>query len=155
NQMKRLAPQVPVIFGGWHASLLPEQTVREPYVDMVVRGQGELTLLEIVENLTAGRDHTGIPGTNWRRGGDVHRAPERPVASLDSLPMPAFHLADMDAYERACGVRKLAYATSVGCPYACNYCTDMVFYKRRFHGLSAERVAGELAALVPRYRIAE
>ncbi len=70
-------------------------------------------------------------------------------------PVPAFDLVDFDAYERACGVRKLAYATSVGCPYACNYCTDMVFYKRRFNALSAERVAGELAALVTRYRIAE
>jgi anaerobic magnesium-protoporphyrin IX monomethyl ester cyclase len=74
---------------------------------------------------------------------------------LESLPVPAFDLVDFDAYERACGVRKLAYATSVGCPYACNYCTDMVFYKRRFNALSAERVAGELAALVTRYRIAE
>ena len=43
-----------------------------------------------------------------------------------------------------CGVRKLAYATSVGCPYACNYCTDMVFYKRRFNALSAERVVAEM-----------
>jgi radical SAM superfamily enzyme YgiQ (UPF0313 family) len=77
------------------------------------------------------------------------------VKSLEMLPTPAFDLVDFDAYERACGVRKLAYATSVGCPYACNYCTDMVFYKRRFNALSAERVAGELAALVTRYRIAE
>ncbi len=72
------------------------------------------------------------------------------------LPTPAFDLVDFDAYERACGVRKLAYATSVGCPYACNYCTDMVFYKRRFNALSAgARSHGELAALVTRYRIAE
>ena len=77
------------------------------------------------------------------------------VQPLDSLPMPAFDLVDFDAYQRLCGARKLAYATSVGCPYACNYCTDMVFYKRRFNALSAERVAGELAALVTRYRIEE
>jgi len=56
----------------------------------------------------------------------------------------------MDAYERASGIRKLAYATSVGCPYACNYCTDMVFYKRRFHGLSAQRVTREVPDLVAR-----
>ncbi len=81
--------------------------------------------------------------------------PERRVQPLDTLPTPAFDLVDFDAYERACGVRKLAYATSVGCPYACNYCTDMVFYKRRFNALSAERVAAELAELVTRYRIEE
>ncbi len=44
---------------------------------------------------------------------------------------------------------------SVGCPYACNYCTDMVFYKRRFNALSAERVVSEMTDLVTRYRIQE
>ncbi len=52
-----------------------------------------------------------------------------------------------------CG--KLAYATSVGCPYACNYCTDQVFYKRRFNAYRAERVVSDLAELVPRYNIEE
>jgi radical SAM superfamily enzyme YgiQ (UPF0313 family) len=153
--MKRVAPHVPVIFGGWHPSLLPEQTVSEPYVDVVVRSQGEFALLDLVERLSAGSGLSGVLGTNWKDGTQVHRAPERPITSLDSLPTPAFHLADMDAYEHACGVRKLAYATSVGCPYACNYCTDMVFYKRRFHGLSAERVVREVPELVARYRIEE
>jgi anaerobic magnesium-protoporphyrin IX monomethyl ester cyclase len=74
---------------------------------------------------------------------------------LDDLPMPAFQLIDFDAYESACGVRKLAYATSVGCPYACNYCTDMVFYKRRFNALAADRVVREVTDLVARYHIKE
>ena len=78
----------------------------------------------------------------------TQHSPERRTASLDDLPMPAFHLTDFDAYERACGVRKLAYATSVGCPYACNYCTDMVFYKRRFNALAADRVVNEVTDLV-------
>jgi len=78
------------------------------------------------------------------------------MALLDDLPMAAFDLADFDAYEQACGgVRKLAYATSVGCPYACNYCTDMVFYKRRFNALAPDRVVREVTDLVDRYRIDE
>lgn len=71
------------------------------------------------------------------------------------MPAAAFELAEFDAYEKLCGVRKLAYATSVGCPYACNYCTDMVFYKRRFNALSAERVVAEVTELVRRHRIDE
>jgi radical SAM superfamily enzyme YgiQ (UPF0313 family) len=62
---------------------------------------------------------------------------------------------DFEAYETIEGTRKLAYATSMGCPYACNYCTDMVFYKRKFNALSAERVVRELINLVTRYRIQE
>ncbi len=98
---------------------------------------------------------TEIHGLSCKSNGYKQHNPERRVQRLESLPTPAFDLVDFDAYERASGVRKLAYATSVGCPYACNYCTDMVFYKRRFNALPAERVVAELADLVTRYRIDE
>jgi anaerobic magnesium-protoporphyrin IX monomethyl ester cyclase len=153
--IKEQYPALPVVFGGWHPSLLPAETLNEPLVDAVVRGQGEITLLQLTEALAEGRPLGGIDGLSWKHEGIAHHNVERRVQPLESLPVPAFDLVDFDAYERACGVRKLAYATSVGCPYACNYCTDMVFYKRRFNALSAERVAGELAALVARYRVAE
>ncbi len=153
--MKRRHPKVPVIFGGWHPSLLPSQTLQERYVDYVVRGQGDLTLLEIAERLADGREITDVAGVSSKPAGMIHHAPERRLAWLEDLPVPAFQLVDHNAYEELTGVRKLAYATSVGCPYACNYCTDMVFYKRRFNALSSERVVSELTELVPRYRIEE
>ena len=152
---KKELPSVPVIFGGWHPSLLPGQTLQEPYVDAIVRGQGELTLLEIAENLTQGKSFHGIHGVSSKQSGLPQHAPERRVALLDDLPMPAFEMADFDAYERVSGERKLAYATSVGCPYACNYCTDMVFYKRRFNALEPTRVVKEVTELVAKYRIEE
>src|SRR6185436_1558338 len=60
--VKAKRPKFPVIFGGWHPSTLAAQTLRAPYVDIVVRGQGELTLGEIVPRLEAGLDLTGIRG---------------------------------------------------------------------------------------------
>ena len=152
---KKAAPNLPVIFGGWHPSLLPGQTLQEPYVDAIVRGQGEMTLLEVAENLSRGRSAHGIHGVSSKQWGLPQHAPERRVALLDDLPMPAFDRVDFDAYERVSGERKLAYATSVGCPYGCNYCTDMVFYKRRFNALEAGRVINEVTGLVDKYRIAE
>ncbi len=152
---KRDLPGVPVIFGGWHPSLLPGQTLQETFVDAIVRGQGELTLVEVAENLAAGKPVHGIHGVSSKQCGLPQHAPERAVALLDDLPMPAFEMANFDAYERVAGERKLAYATSVGCPYACNYCTDMVFYKRRFNALKAERVVEEVTGLVAKYRIEE
>jgi anaerobic magnesium-protoporphyrin IX monomethyl ester cyclase len=153
--VKERHPNLPVIFGGWHPSLLAGETLNESFVDAVVRGQGEITLLEVAQALSDGKAFDGINGLSWKRDGVAQHNPERRVQPLETLTTPAFDLVDFDAYERACGVRKLAYATSVGCPYACNYCTDMVFYKRRFNALSAERVASELAELVTRYRIEE
>jgi anaerobic magnesium-protoporphyrin IX monomethyl ester cyclase len=152
---KRNNPRLPIILGGWHSSLLPGQTLQADFVDVVVRGQGENTLLEIAQRLAARQPLGGLIGSSSKQNGLVQHNPERPVTPLDDLPEPAFHLVDFDAYERICGVRKLAYATSVGCPYACNYCTDMVFYKRRFNALSAERVVAEVTDLVRRYRIEE
>ncbi len=153
--VKELFPKLPIILGGWHPSLLPDETLKEGFVDAIVRGQGELTLLEVAEALAERRSLEAIQGLSWKSNGHRQHNPERRVERLENLPTPAFEMVDFDAYERICGVRKLTYATSVGCPYACNYCTDMVFYKRRFNALPAERVVGELADLVIRYRIEE
>src|SRR6202007_534885 len=103
-----------VIFGGGHPSLLPGQTLQEHYVDAVVRGQGELTLLGIPQRLANKKPFNDVLGVSTKPFGLTQHSPERRTALLDDLPMPAFHLADYDAYERTCGgVRKLAYATSV------------------------------------------
>ena len=153
--VKNEAPTVPVIFGGWHASLATAQTLQENYVDAVVRGQGELTFLEVAEKLAMKEDFRGVAGVSSQQFGMPRHMPERRVALLDDLPTPAFELADFDAYERVSGERKLGYATSVGCPYGCNYCTDMVFYKRKFNALCADRVVSEVAELANRYRIEE
>jgi radical SAM superfamily enzyme YgiQ (UPF0313 family) len=153
--VKQEAPNVPVIFGGWHASLATAQTLQESYVDAVVRGQGELTFLEVAEKLAAKEDFRAVDGVSSQQFGMPRNMPERRVALLDDLPIPAFHLADFDAYERVSGERKLGYATSVGCPYGCHYCTDMVFYKRKFNALSADRVVSEVTELANRYRIEE
>jgi anaerobic magnesium-protoporphyrin IX monomethyl ester cyclase len=152
--VKKLRPDLPIVFGGWHSSLATEQTLNEPYVDAIVRGQGELTLLELVQRLAEGQSWHGIRGLSFKDAdGTIVHEPERPVANINDLPAPAYHLADPSIYAAVSGVRQLAYTSSVGCPYQCNYCTDMVFYKRRFNAYHVERVVEELADLVPRYNI--
>src|SRR5690349_4449410 len=69
RQVKRLRPDVPVIFGGWHPSLLPAQTLREEYVDVVVLHQGEPTLLEIAQRLASGNSLDFIAGCWFKRDG--------------------------------------------------------------------------------------
>ena len=72
---KKLNPELPVIFGGWHPSLLPERTY-EPFVDMVVRGQGDSTLVEVAEALAEKRSLGGIAGLSWKRNGAQGQNPE-------------------------------------------------------------------------------
>lgn len=152
--VKKLYPSLPIVFGGWHASLATQQTLQEPYVDAIIRGQGELTLLELAQRIADGGDWRGIRGISFKcPDGKIVHEPERPVVDINTLPQPAYHLADPNPYAAVSGVRQLAYTTSVGCPYQCNYCTDQVFYKRRFNAYRVERVVNELAELVPRYNI--
>jgi anaerobic magnesium-protoporphyrin IX monomethyl ester cyclase len=152
--VKKLRPDIPIVFGGWHPSLAVEQTLREPYVDAIVRGQGELTFLELAQRIEQHHDWHGVQGLSFKDcDGIIVHEPDRPVANINQLPPPAYHLADPGVYARVSGVRQLAYTSSVGCPYQCNYCTDQVFYKRRFNAYSAGRVVSDLADLVPRYQI--
>jgi anaerobic magnesium-protoporphyrin IX monomethyl ester cyclase len=153
--MKRDHPRLPIIFGGWHPTLLPDETLSEPFVDIVVRGQGEVTLVEVAEALLAKRPLDMIPGVSWKNNGRRVHNLDRHVEPLDALPIPAFDLTDFDAYEKLSGARKIGYATSVGCPYACNYCTDMVFYNRRFNPYDTAQVVAELVELVRKYALSE
>jgi anaerobic magnesium-protoporphyrin IX monomethyl ester cyclase len=153
--VKKARPSLPVIFGGWHPSLATEQTLQPDFVDAVVRGPGDLTLLEVAQRLADNQELHGVQGLSFKDRAGIHHEPERRVTNINDLPMPAFHLANFDAYASAAGFRQLSYTSSVGCPYACNYCTDMVFYNRRFNAYKAERVVSDLADLVPRYGIQE
>jgi radical SAM superfamily enzyme YgiQ (UPF0313 family) len=151
--IKARTPEVAVIFGGWHPTLCPESTLMEPYVDIVVRGQGEITIVELATALGKKQPLDLIPGISWKKNGRSIQNFDRRVQPVDTFASPAFDMTNFDAYERLSGRRELAYATSIGCPYACNYCTDMVVYKRRFNAYSAEHVVSELVGLVVRYRI--
>lgn len=155
QRFRALRPDAPIIFGGWHPSLRTAETLREDFVDIVVRHQGERTLVEVLQRIEDGRELDLVAGCWFKRGGQLHMNPDRPSAPLPELPPPAYDLADFDAYQKSSGDRKLPYATSIGCPYACNYCTDMVFYNRRFNALDPARVVDEMLGLAERYRLTE
>jgi anaerobic magnesium-protoporphyrin IX monomethyl ester cyclase len=153
--VRKLRPELPIVFGGWHPSLVSGQTLREDFVDIVVRHQGEKTLVEILQRLESGGTLDLVQGCWFKRDGRVIQNPDRPAAPLSSLPAPAYDLIDFDAYERVSGERKLPYATSTGCPYACKYCTDMVFYNRRVNPYDTGQVVEELVTLVREHRLTE
>jgi anaerobic magnesium-protoporphyrin IX monomethyl ester cyclase len=155
RMVRRLQPDLPIIYGGWHPSLLTGETLREEFVDIVVRHQGDKTLVEIAERLAKGKGLDMVAGCWFKRNGRIIKNPDRPAAPISELAATAYDLGDFDSYERAGAGRKLPYATSLGCPYACNYCTDMVFYNRRFNAYELERVVREVVALVQQHRITD
>ena len=101
--VREIRPELPIIYGGWHPSLLPAQTLREDFVDAVVRGQGELTLREAAERLAMGSSFELVRGISFKHHGEPVQNAERPVESVERLPTPAFAMANLDAYENGRG----------------------------------------------------
>ena len=151
REAKRLYPDKPVILGGWHPSLLPEQTLAAPYVDVVVQGQGEDAMLEVVERIAAAESLEGVPGVGYKQDGQLRMNPPREMRLLADMPRKAYELADFDAYERICGRRWAMYTSSLACPYNCSFCTNAAVYQRQWNALPAEQVAEETSDLVARY----
>jgi len=149
--VKAWRPEFPVILGGWHPSLLPQQTLEADFVDVVIGGQGENSMLEVVQHLEERAALDGVAGVGFKRDGSLVMNPERPLRPLVSMPPKAYHLADFDAYERLCGRRWAMYTSSLACPFNCSYCTNAGVYGRQWNGLPAEQVVEETFDLSTRY----
>jgi anaerobic magnesium-protoporphyrin IX monomethyl ester cyclase len=151
--IKKWDPDFPVILGGWHPSLLPGQSLEAPYVDIIVRAQGEDSMLEVADRLRDDAPLDDVLGIGFKRDGKMHMTPERPLKTLDKMPAKAYHLADFDAYEKVCGRRWTMYVSSLACPFNCFYCTNAGVYGRKWNALPVEQVVEETMELARRYRL--
>ncbi|MEK7727709.1 MAG: radical SAM protein, partial [candidate division KSB1 bacterium] len=155
REVKEKFPRLPIILGGWHPSILPQQTLECEYVDAVVLKQGELALLEMVNRLASGSSLNGTPGTLTKERGAITWNPLRPHTPVAQLPsrMPGYELIDYERYFRNTSLRWLMYTTSHGCPYNCSYCSNAAVYGRNLDVLPVEQVVEEVTYLVRKYRI--
>jgi radical SAM superfamily enzyme YgiQ (UPF0313 family) len=151
--VKEWNAEFPIILGGWHPSLLPDQTLQAACVDYVVRGQGEDALLELVQHLQTRSAPDLIAGIGFKRGGKLILTPERPLKPLVEMPPKAYHIADFDAYERGCGKRWAMYTSSLACPFNCAYCTNAGVYGRKWNALPPEQFVEETVDLTRRHRL--
>lgn len=151
KETKRVYPDLPVVLGGWHPSLLPDQTLAADYVDVVCKGQGDEAMVDIVRRIEAGESYGGIDGVGYKQEGRLVFNRPRALKPITEMPPMAYHLADFDAYERVCGRRWAMYITSLACPYNCGYCTNAGVYGRKWNALPPEQVAEETTDLVTRY----
>ncbi|MEZ4769420.1 MAG: cobalamin-dependent protein [Caldilineales bacterium] len=153
---------VPVIFGGPDATRYPWRYLGYPQVDVVVHHEGEQTIKSLLDLLDAGqfglaafRNELGIAYRN--ECGDPVVNPPRPnIEDLDTLPMPARDLIDMDRYldtwRETNGYSSLTLSTARGCPYGCEWCQDAV-YGTTYRQRSPESVAREMKMLKETYQI--
>ena len=164
---------VPVVLGGPHVSVLPEESCEKPYVDIVVRGEGEDSWIDICKRLERflqdqpaycseaffhpeNEIFAHCFGITYRTSdGQIHNNPDRAsIADLDGLPWPAYHLFKMDRYtnlqpatDHVDGARSFSIMTSRGCPYRCTFCSQSIM-PIKWRSRSPENVIAEWRHLV-------
>jgi radical SAM superfamily enzyme YgiQ (UPF0313 family) len=149
---RAIRPEALTVVGGHHPTLSPDE-FDEPYIDVIVQGEGEITFKELCARWDAHRgDRTfaGVKGTRWRDADGVRRAsPKREqTARLDDLPAPDRRLvAKYKGRYFFTGIRPMASIfTSRGCSFDCNFCAIWEFYERRTRFLSAARIVDQMEA---------
>ncbi len=115
------SPQVPIIWGGPHATALPEQTAESQYVDIAVKGQGEEVMVEIVNRLHHRRDIYDIPGIAYSKDGNTFQNDMPTLIPFDYDVFPAYHLINTEKYRSHNNI--VSYFASRGCPFSCTFCT--------------------------------
>ena len=153
---KELHPECMVTMGGYHATFMPEQVLREnDFVDVVVRNEGEYTTLELVDAIENEKPLRNIDGINYRDGNRIVETPKRmPIEDLDALPFPARHLLPMSEYMLF--GRKQVLATMIcsrGCPMGCSFCASSAMHGRRVRFRSPENAADEMEQVVDDYKV--
>jgi anaerobic magnesium-protoporphyrin IX monomethyl ester cyclase len=142
---KKILPNALTILGGPHVTALPEQTLTESQeVDIVVRGEGEKTMLELADHANKIDYFSEIDGITYRKNGLIHQNKDRAFGeNLDDLPHPAYKFFPLEKYSMA-GKNYLPIMTSRGCPFQCTFCLASKMCGTRFRTRSPKKVMEEL-----------
>jgi radical SAM superfamily enzyme YgiQ (UPF0313 family) len=151
HALKGAMPSVPIVLGSYHVTLVPEEAMANECFDVGVLGEGEHSMLELVEHYGGRRELDSVEGIVYRKpeGGFHYTAKRKKFRDLDELPFPARHLLPPNIYrpvpvdEHA--FPKFAMITSRGCPHACAFCQKS---RSGYRSHSPQYIADELEHLV-------
>jgi radical SAM superfamily enzyme YgiQ (UPF0313 family) len=163
NKLKETNPNLITVLGGPHGSVLSKETLKECLsLDIVVRGEGELTFLELLEKLNA---LSKVRGITYRDQNTVIENPnQKLIEDLDGLPFPAYHLMPMNKYKDQYIYHKLDFSsknkpncgiisTTRGCPFDCIFCSSKNLLGKRIRARSPENIIEEIRYLQDRYNV--
>ena len=149
---KEVCPNAKVVMGGPHATFADKQILTdEKDIDLVVRGEGEETILELAKQPPELKKISEIKGITFRHNNQIIRSPDRPfIQNLDALPLPAYKYVPIEKY-RITGMKLLPIISSRGCPFQCSFCVASQMFGAKFRARSAKNVLDELQWLKDDY----
>ncbi len=160
HYIKQKSPNLKIILGGPHVTLLPEETLASTNdIDVIVRGEADVTVIDLLQALENNRPLDKVAGISYKSSDKVIHTPDNKTPiDMDSLPYPAFHLLPWQKYRphppHGMAMPFGAMVTSRGCPYRCAYCSKPVFGSK-FRAQSPDRVIEEMEYLIKKFGVKE
>lgn len=153
---RNLSPHSILVAGGSHFTLMAETILQEvKELDCIILGEGETAFFQFLQDLSRGGKGRGVKGIAYRENGKVvlnERQP--PIPNLDSLPLPAYHLIEVEKeayYWHGMGRRTFGLSTSRGCGDRCAYCSETRFWEGVWRGRSGKKIVEEISYLHRQY----
>jgi radical SAM superfamily enzyme YgiQ (UPF0313 family) len=157
KEFRRKHPRIPIVWGGYFPSLYTDATLNAAYVDYAIRGQGEDTLLELLEAVRGPRKLTEVRGLSFKDAFGLHvHNPERPLRSPNDFPTLPYHrLESVERYllPTFLGKRTAVHHASIGCPFRCQFCGVVPIFDGRQKTEAPERTAEVLGYLQRKFAI--
>lgn len=157
--VREIDSTIPIVWGGVHPTILPEQTLAHPLVDVVAVGEGEIMAVELSQALQDGNsnpDLHGVAGLVWQNNGEVVYNAPRSFTPMDDLPPLDYGLVDVENYilSEVPGERSLQMTTSRGCPMKCGYCyLTVVPDGRHYRAESPERTVEHIERVMRQFNL--
>lgn len=149
NLIKEIDKEFIVVFGGIHATVLPDECLSIPAVDIVVRGEGEKTLSMITQYIQNVEDYGKLEGISYRKNGTLVHNPSRDLIDLNSIPPFPYDL--FDSFYEAYRDFGTVFG-SRGCPYNCIFCSQRAITGQRYRYVSNESILNDIDLLVNKYK---
>jgi len=150
QNVKRLRPNLPIVWGGPHASLMDEDLIVRDFADFVIRGVGEKALLKLIKVLKGEGSFSSVPGLTWTENGSIKRNELDANFNIDEFPQLDYSFIP-DKYSHFLK-DEFSYFSSRGCPFDCSYCVATQIYNRRWYNKSEDKIISELKRAYHRYR---
>lgn len=156
--IKESGYDIKVVWGGVHVTLLPEQTLKNKYIDIVCIGEGEIIFRNLVNALANKIDLSTIKGIAFKKNGKIIQTAPEELADLNELPELPYDLVPVEEYIGSQGrfeegARSLLFLSSRGCPWQCAFCCNPRISKRRWRAMKPELVYKRITNLIKRYKL--
>ena len=144
---------IPVVWGGIHTTLLPKQTIANKNIDVVMKGEGELTFYNLVKDIEKNKSLENVKGICYKEGRKIIENVNASYLDLNELPLVPYHLIKFKDYSQFSYGRDISMETSRGCPMNCTFCYEPVVSNHKWRCMEPKKVIENIKYVVDKFKV--